>query len=62
MPGSISILDRARDYVSNLPSGSEIRASDVSKKFNFSNPSAASKHIALMDGTQRIGKGIFVKL
>jgi hypothetical protein len=62
MPGRPFLNERVQNYLCMIASGTEIRASDVAKKFNMSNPSRASKEIGLQSGVKKIKRGVFVKV
>lgn len=54
-------IERVQKHIESAKSGEIILAADVSKKFNFGAPDAASKEINAIPGLRKIGKGVFVK-
>jgi hypothetical protein len=50
------------DFLLTIPQGTEILASEVSKKYNLKGTQPASRILAMRDDMKRIGKGVFVKL
>lgn len=54
--------DMMRQYLDNIPSGTEITASDFSRLFNLSNASRAGKELGMRKDINKIDKGVYVKV
>jgi len=50
------------DFLLTVPQGTEILASEISKKYNLKGTQPASRILAMRDDMKRIQKGVFVKV
>jgi len=50
------------DFLLGVPTGTEILASEISKRYNLKGTQPASRILAMRDDMKRIKKGVYVKV